>query len=334
MSSLNLPILDFSLLEQGDEAAAKFREELSAAAHEVGFFYLTGTGIPEELTARLHRVAREFFALPEADKLAIENINSPHFRGYTRIGGERTQGNVDWREQIDIGPESDAVTEAPAYNRLTGPNQWPAAQPELRDVVDEWHTHLIRISRTLLGAWARSLGAPEDFFADTFGEPHTLIKIVRYPGTHEPEPQQGVGAHKDFGVLTLLWIEPGKGGLQVERAEGWVDAPPVDGAFVVNIGEMLEFATGGYLKATNHRVVSPRAPEDRISVPFFFNPALDRQLPILPLPAELAAQATGVTDDPNNPIHGVFGENMLKSRLRAHPDVAQIHHADLVTYQI
>lgn len=334
LPELKLPILDLSLLEAGDEAAAQFRADLRTAAHEVGFFYLTGTGIPAELTTRLHRAARDFFALPEADKLAIENIKSPHFRGYTRIGGERTQGNIDWREQIDIGPESPAAGRVPAYNRLTGPNQWPAAQPELRPIVAEWHAHLVRISHTLLGAWAQALGAETNFFAETFRDPHTLIKIVRYPGTDEPEPQQGVGAHKDFGVLTLLWVEPGKVGLQVERAEGWVDAPPVEGAFVVNIGEMLEFATEGYLKATNHRVLSPRAPEDRISVPFFFNPALDQQLPILPLPPELAAAATGVTDDPDNPIHGVFGDNMLKSRLRAHPDVAQIHHADLVTYQI
>ena len=96
-------------------------------------------------------------------------------------------------------------------------------------------------------------------------------------------------------MLTLLWVEPGKGGLQVERDGEWVDAPPVPGAFVVNIGELLEYATQGYLKATNHRVISPRYPDDRISVPFFFNPALDARLPIIELPAELAAEATGVT---------------------------------------
>ena len=93
-------------------------------------------------------------------------------------------------------------------------------------------------------------------------------------------------------MLTLLWVEPGKGGLQVERDGEWVDAPPVPGAFVVNIGELLEYATQGYLKATNHRVVSPRYPDDRISVPFFFNPALDSGLPLIELPAELAAEAT------------------------------------------
>lgn len=330
MAEPTLPILDLSRLDAGPESAAAFRDDLRAATHDVGFFYLTGTGVTPDLERRLHRAARDFFALPEQDKLAIENVKSPHFRGYTRIGGERTQGAVDWREQIDIGPERVAIDGGPGYNRLIGPNLWPAALPELREVVAEWHAHLSGVARTLLRAWALALGAEETYFEANFGDPSTLIKIVRYPGTRDPEPQQGVGAHKDSGVLTLLWVEPGKGGLQVERDGVWVDASPVDGAFVVNIGELLEYATGGYLKATNHRVVSPQAPQERISIPFFFNPALDKRLPLIELPPELAAQARGVTKDPGNPIHALYGENALKSRLRAHPDVAAIHHPDLV----
>jgi len=332
MSALNLPILDLSLLDQGPEAASRFRDDLRAATHDVGFFYLTGTGVTPELEERLLQAAHDFFALPEAEKLAIENVTSPHFRGYTRVGGERTQGRVDWREQIDIGPERDPIhdPEGPGYNRLVGPNLWPAAQPELKDIVTEWHDHLTGVARKLLRAWALALGAEEQYFDRHFGDPQTLIKIVRYPGKDDPTPQQGVGAHKDSGVLTLLWVEPGKGGLQVERDGEWVDAPPVPGAFVVNIGELLEYATQGYLTATNHRVISPTFPDERISVPFFFNPALDARLPIIELPEELASEVRGVTDDPTNPIHATYGENALKSRLRAHPDVAERWHADLL----
>ena len=332
MSDLNLPVLDLSLLDQGPDAAARFRDELRAATHDVGFFYLTGTGVSAELEASLLRAAKDFFALPDAEKLAIENVTSPHFRGYTRVGGERTQGRIDWREQIDIGPERAAIDDpdGPGYNRLVGPNLWPAAQPELKEVVTEWHDHLTGVARKLLRAWALALGAEEQYFDRHFGDPQTLIKIVRYPGKDDPTPQQGVGAHKDSGVLTLLWVEPGKGGLQVERDGEWVDAPPVPGAFVVNIGELLEYATQGYLTATNHRVISPKYPDERISVPFFFNPALDSRLPIIELPEELASEVRGVTDDPTNPIHATYGENALKSRLRAHPDVAERWHADLL----
>lgn len=332
MTALNLPILDLSQLDAGDRAAARFRDDLRAATHDVGFFYLTGTGIPAKLEATLLQTARDFFALPEADKLSIENVKNPHFRGYTRVGGERTQGRVDWREQIDIGPERDAITDpdAPDYARLIGPNLWPEAQPELRTVAEEWVEHLSGISRKLLRAWALALGADEHYFDEHFGQPQTLLKIVRYPGKEDPTPQQGVGAHKDSGVLTLLWVEPGKGGLQVQRDGEWVDAPPVPGAFVVNIGELLEYATDGYLIATNHRVISPTFPNERVSVPFFFNPSLDARFPLIELPPELAAEAKGVTKDPNNPIHGVHGSNALKSRLRAHPNVAEAWHSDLL----
>jgi isopenicillin N synthase-like dioxygenase len=180
-------------------------------------------------------------------------------------------------------------------------------------------------------AWAVALGAAEDVFDAAFSQrAFSLIKIVRYPGESDLEPKQGVGAHRDGGVLTLLLVEPNKGGLQVEHDGEWIDAPSVPGAFVVNVGEMLELATGGYLKATLHRVISPRIGSDRISIPFFFNPALDTTMPQLQLPPELAAEATGLSVDPtNSPILETYGDNALRYRLRAHPNVAAIHHSDL-----
>ncbi|TQL40390.1 isopenicillin N synthase-like dioxygenase [Homoserinimonas aerilata] len=335
MSDQTLPILDLSRLQQGPEEAAAFRRELREATHDYGFFYLVGHGVPQRLLDGIVSTARDFFALPDADKMEIENLKSPHFRGYTRIGGELTQGQVDWREQIDIGPEREAVekgADVAPYWALEGPNQWPSALPQLREVVDEWQAALEDVSITLMRAWAESLGASPDVFDDAFAHnPSTLIKIVRYPGRDEPEPQQGVGAHKDFGVLTLLYVEEGKGGLQVEKDGDWIDAPPVEGAFVVNIGELLEVATEGYLKATVHRVVSPGPGQERISVPFFFAPALDTTIPALHLPPELKALAHGITADVvGSPLYSTYGENSLKSRLRAHPDVAAIHHPELV----
>ena len=128
-------------------------------------------------------------------------------------------------------------------------------------------------------------------------------------------------------MLTLLLLEPSSTGLQVEVAPGvWVDAPPLDGTFVVNIGELLEVATGGYLRATRHRVLAPDPGTDRISIPFFLNPELDAIIPIIDLPPQLKARSRGVEADPNNPIFRTYGENAWKSRTRAHPDVAEIHH--------
>lgn len=328
----SLPVLDISELDQGDAAAAAFRDKLRQVTHDVGFFYLVGHGIPQELIDEVLDVSRRFFELPEADKLAIENVHSPQFRGYTRTGEELTNGAVDWREQIDIGEERETVEGGAAFQRLEGPNLWPDALPELESAITRWREQLSALALRLLRTWAVSLGSPADVFDDAFAErPFTLIKIVRYPGRSDEAAQQGVGAHRDGGVLTLLLVEPGKGGLQVEHDGDWIDAPSVPGAFVVNIGEMLELATDGYLKATLHRVESPQAGTDRISIPFFFNPALEATVPRLELPAELKAEARGLSSDPtNSPILETYGENVLRYRLRAHPNVAAIHHADLL----
>jgi isopenicillin N synthase-like dioxygenase len=325
-----LPVVDVR------EDPAVLRERLRTVAHEIGFFYLTGHGVSEQLTDRLLTEARRLFALSQAEKDAVAMRNSPHFRGYTRLGGELTGGVVDWREQIDIGPQRSPIGGAghPDYLWLQGPNQWPSALPELPAVVAEWDAALAEVGRTLLRHWATSLGSREDVFDEAFADtPATLIKIVRYPA--QAESPQGVGAHRDAGVLTLLLAEPGSRGLEVRvpaRASeaagndtgGWIEVDPLPGAFIVNIGEMLEVASGGYLRATEHRV--KLSAKERISVPYFFNPRLDAQIPVLTLPDGLAALARGVTADPSNErIFSVYGRNAWKSRLRAHPDVAAAH---------
>ena len=317
-SLTSLPVVDLRT------DAGLLRESLREVAHEVGFFYLTGHGVTDTLARGVLEAARRLFELPQADKDAVAMVRSPHFRGYTRLGGELTRGEVDWREQIDIGPERRSIAGPgkPDYLWLQGPNQWPARLPELPVVVAEWDAALSSVARTLLRHWAASLGSPPDVFDSAFAEaPATLIKIIRYPA--RAATSQGVGPHRDSGVLTLLLAEPGSRGLQVRRGrEAWVDVPPLDGAFVVNIGEMLEVATGGYLRATEHRVNLSGVSSERTSVAYFFNPRLDAQIPVL---ESRAAEGWTPAADPSDPIFSVYGRNAWKSRLRAHPDVAAAH---------
>ncbi|OBJ55089.1 isopenicillin N synthase family oxygenase [Mycobacterium sp. 1423905.2] len=316
-----LPVVDLR------HPPGELRESLRTAAHRVGFCYLVGHAVSPELIATVLDAARRLFALSQAEKDAVAMVRSPHFRGYTRLGGELTRGEVDWREQLDIGPERPPIG-GPGHSDylwLQGPNQWPAALPELPGIITEWDAALSAVSRTLLAHWAASLGSRPDIFEPAFaGTPATLIKIIRYPAA--AASSQGVGAHKDAGVLTLLLAEPGSRGLQV-RPRGsseWLDVLPLDGAFIVNIGELLEVATGGYLRATEHRVDLRSSSRERISVAYFFNPRLDARLPVLSLPPELAARAVPAPD-PSDPIFAVYGRNAWKSRLRAHPDVARAH---------
>jgi len=331
-----IPVLDFSRYQADPASRKEFLEDLRHAARDIGFFYLTGHGIAQSLIDDVLAASRRFFALPDKEKLQIEMVNSPHFRGYNRVGQELTKGQRDWREQVDIGSEAPALHDPklPAWTRLQGPNQWPVALPELKPLLLEWQDRLTDLSTRLLKTFAIVLEQDENAFETIYaGTPNHLIKIIRYPGRDSTESEQGVGAHKDSGFLTLLLQERQKG-LQVEAADGgWIDAEPRAGTFVVNIGELLEMATDGYLKATVHRVVTPPAGTDRLSVAFFLGAPFDAEIPLLDLAPHLKAQASGVTRDPQNPLYRNSGQNALKSRLRSHPDVARRHHADLLAAQ-
>ena len=169
--SLTLPILDLSQLDASADAAARFRADLREATHDVGFFYLVGHGVDQALIDELLAVSRQFFELSAEQKLAIENVHSPQFRGYTRIGGELTQGDVDWREQIDIGVERAVVEPGPNipdYWRLEGPNLWPDALPQLAELAGRWNDELSKVALRLLRAWALSLGVAENVFDEAF----------------------------------------------------------------------------------------------------------------------------------------------------------------------
>ncbi|MEU7067168.1 isopenicillin N synthase family dioxygenase [Streptomyces sp. NPDC053429] len=326
----SLAVIDLSRADDPAERA-DFLKQLHAAARDTGFLYLTGHGISEAETARILELTRAFFELPEADRLAVSNLNSPHFRGYTRIGHELTGGSSDWRDQLDVGAERPAPLlgpDDPAYLWLEGPNQWPEALPELREVVLDWQARLASVAHRLLRELLASIGAPPDFFDAAFADrPHLHTKLIRYPGSAPSGADQGVGAHKDYGFLTLL-LQDSVGGLQVVRDGGYVDIPPRPGAFVVNLGELLEIATEGYLTATDHRVVSPPGAVERFSVPFFYNPRLDAVVETVP--GDYLRAAPGVAHDASNPLHAEYGRNELKGWVRAHPEVARRWHPELV----
>ncbi|GER23331.1 2-oxobutyrate oxidase [Zafaria cholistanensis] len=334
----SVPVLDMSGARLADGTFnPAFIDALRDATHNVGFFQITGYGAaPGQPEALLDTIAR-FFKLPLEERLKLDNRNSPQFRGYTRLGTEITQGRADSREQIDYGPEREPLENVPAdrpYLNLQGPNQWPESFPELERAAMDWAALMSRIGAELLSAIAVSLELPADYFDEPFaGTPAWMGKLVHYVGGGlVPEAgDQGVGSHADYGFVTLL-LQDQVGGLEVKPygQDEWIDVPPIPGALVVNLGEMLEVATNGYLQATIHRVTAPPAGVDRYSVPFFWSPRLDATIDVVPLPEHLAADARGVSDDPDNPMLSSYGANVLKGWLRAHPQTAAIHYPKLV----
>lgn len=327
-----LPTLDLSLLDGTPAQRQGFLDDLRHAARDVGFFYLTGHGIDSHLLRQVQDHARQFFALPDSEKTAVGMINSPHFRGYNRAASEITRGKPDLREQFDLGAEREVLPQdenSPFWARLQGPNQWPAALPALKPLLLDWQHAMTRMSLRLLQAFAQALALPHDAFDRLYGDkPNEHIKLMRYPGQGPGGSHQGVGAHKDSGFLSFL-LQDQQAGLQVEIEEGrWIDALPRDNTLVVNIGELLELATNGYLRATVHRVVSPPKGSERLSIAFFLGAQLDAVVPLYPLPTALLREARGPASDPDNPLFRDVGWNYLKGRLRSHPDVAQRFYAD------
>ena len=212
-----LPVLDIDGFmaaprsAAGGELVARLRE----ACHGPGFCYLSGHGVPAALDARMLAAARDFFALPTADRLALAIARSPHFRGYTQLGGEITKGKRDWREQLDLGPEEEAEHVAdgdPAWRRLRGPNQWPAQLPAMRGVVLDWMRAMDAVGLAVLRALALGLGQPLEHFDSAVlprGDPH--LKIIRYPA-------HAAGVADDQGVGPARCGERDGGGQRKRRA--------------------------------------------------------------------------------------------------------------------
>jgi isopenicillin N synthase-like dioxygenase len=335
-----IPVLDLGKARQvGGSFNPDFIEELRHATHTVGFFQVTGYGASPGQPEQLLDVIRRFFDLPLEERMKLDNRLSPHFRGYTRMGTEVTQGRADAREQIDYSPEREPVADYPEdkpYWLLQGPNLWPEDSfPELKAAAMDWAELMSGVGMELLRAIAVSLKLPEDYFDEPFrGSPAWMGKLVHYVGgVVEAAGDQGVGSHADYGFVTLL-LQDDVGGLEVlpPGATEWTPVEPIPGALVVNLGEMLEVATKGYLVATIHRVQAPPPGVDRYSVPFFWSPRLDAVIDPVPLPPELEAEARGISDDPANPLLASYGMNVLKGRMRAHPDVTERHYPALLKH--
>ena len=326
-----LPTFDLSEMTGAPE---RRRTDLRNALYDHGFFYLTGHGVDRDLIADALAATKRFFALPLADKLAIEMVRSPHFRGYNRAGQEQTRGEQDWREQLDINTESIPYVmgpDTPAWRRLQGPNQWPDALPDLKPILLAYQAAVTRVGIDLLKAIATTFDQPENVFAQIYEpNPSQLLKIIRYPGRGIAESEQGVGAHRDGGFVTIL-LQDDVPGLRVRGQDGsWIDAPPVPGSFLINAGELLELATNGFVRAAVHDVVAPPAGVERFSIAFFLGSRPDAIVPVIDLPEDLIHAQRGLSIDPLNPIFRQVGQNQLKSRLRSHPDVARAFYADLL----
>jgi isopenicillin N synthase-like dioxygenase len=276
-SFTSVPIVDISDLTSADLAV---RERVAAAvgdaAREVGFFYISGSGIDEQLFDRLLAVAKEFFALPVEEKMRSYIGLSRCHRGYVPVGEEGVEsGTPDLKEAFDTA--LDLPADDPDYvagNPMLGPNTWPNVSG-FPDAVTAYYHAVLEVGHRLLWAFAVALGEDPDVFSRHATKTPSQLRLVHYPYNPDAADGQGIGAHTDYECFTLL--KPTAPGLEVLNGDGkWIQVPPVPETFVVNIGDMLELWTNGEFAATSHRV--RRVAEERYSFPLFFNVDYDTEV--------------------------------------------------------
>ena len=304
-----LPVVDVGALVDPASGAAEraaVAAQIDAACASHGFFYVVGHGVPAALQEELDAAARDFFGRPDAEKSAIAMERAGRaWRGWFPVGGELTSGRPDRKEGIYFGaelpPDHPRVRAAVP---LHGANLFPAEPAALRTAVLEWLDAMTSLGHALAAGLALALGHDAGWFdRHLTGDPLVLFRIFHYPPDPAPD-EWGVGEHTDYGLLTLL-LQDGNGGLEVRGPDGWIDAPPLEGSFVCNLGDMLERMTGGRYRSTPHRVRNTSG-ASRLSFPFFFDPGWDAVID----------EATG----------GTYGEYVLSKVARVFPDL----HADVV----
>ena len=281
----SIPVIDISPLYGEDLADARaVAADIRHASIEAGFFYIRGHHMPPDLMRATLMASKFFFSRPEAEKRAIQ-VNGAH-RGYvpfaqTTLG---RQYKADLKESFNFAfPFAADDPDVVAGKPLIGVNQWPQGEEVWRGVLEDYYRTLFEVGQRVLEGFALALEAPRTYFRDLYKRPLVRTRLLHYPPQPEGsgEDQFGAAPHTDWGCMTLLWQDQ-VGGLQVRnRAGQWIDAPYIEGTFVVNIGDMLERWSNDLFVSTPHRVVNASGRE-RYSIPMFYDPDFDTAVECLP----------------------------------------------------
>ncbi len=307
----NIPSVDLSdFLSNDPKRKQKFVDEIGKAYSEIGFVALKGHFLSDELTEKLYKEVKAFYALPQKikDKYEIEGLGGQ--RGYTGFGKEsakgRTEGDLKefWHfgqevldnEKIqDTYPENVQVTEIPEFNK-TGM---------------EVYRQLEKTAIYVLRALALYIGLDENYFDSYVHNGNSILRPIHYPPiVGEPKGAVRAAAHGDINLITLL-MGASAAGLEVQTKQGeWVPVTALPEQLVVNVGDMLERLTNNKLRSTIHRVVNPPKKDwdkPRYSIPFFTHPK-----------SEMSLNCLAECIDENNPkaYENITAGEFLNERLR------------------
>jgi len=267
--------------------AARIRD----ACINVGFFYVSNHGIPESMINEALGAGKEFFALPLSTKEELDIHKSPNFKGYTGLLGENVnpENRGDLHEGFDVGWEDPVTLAVRNEGGLDGENVWPEGLPGFRETVMDYYHAAIALGRRLFPLFALALDVDEHFFDDKTTKPAAIMRLLYYPPQTEPlegvnaqtRSVEGIGAHTDYECFTILWQDNVQA-LQVLNPDGkWVNAVPIPGTLVINIGDQLARWTNDVFRSTVHRAVN-RSGVERYSIPLFFGSDYDVKLEAIP----------------------------------------------------
>ncbi|XP_020204986.1 2-oxoglutarate-Fe(II) type oxidoreductase hxnY isoform X2 [Cajanus cajan] len=264
---------------------------LKQACLDSGFFYVVNHGISQEFLDEVFAQSRKFFTLPHKEKMKI--LRNEKHRGYTPVLDElldpENQVHGDYKEGYYIGVEKgehDQESKKPFY----GPNKWPAPDvlPGWRETMEKFHREALQVGKAVAKIIALALDLDANFFDQPtmLGESIATLRLLHYEG-QVSDPSKGLygaGAHTDYGLITLLATDE-ISGLQIcknrdAKPQIWEDVAPLKGAFIVNLGDMLERWSNCVFKSTLHRVLGNG--QERYSIAYFLEPSHDCLVECLP----------------------------------------------------
>ncbi|KAJ5539828.1 hypothetical protein N7513_008160 [Penicillium frequentans] len=286
-----IPVIDLGAIDGDLEARKNIASQVKAAAESTGFFYIKNHGIPEALIEKALENAKTFFNQTDEQKDLVSHKRFKHFNGYHGVGSTQVnkKETKDRKETFSLryNPTNDPTIDDPTpflsnerYTYSDDDTLWQGTShiTGFRETTIEfWQTRLT-LARKMIRIFALALDMPENYFDEVTTNPGADGLYVHYPGSAEPVPLNaetdvGIGSHTDIQCVTLLWQDM-SGGLQVLSAsDEWLDARPIAGTLVVNIGDFLQRLSNNRFKSTVHRVYN-RQTTSRYSMPFFlgFNP--------------------------------------------------------------
>lgn len=274
MTSFEVPLIDVSdWIDGDDETRDAIANTVDDACRSIGFMQIKGHGIADEVIDSFTKALDDFFALPADDKLVLRPDRPSINRGYAAPKSERLSYSLGLDSPADMFEAFNVGATAGDYPGLDlddvelfgddyASNLWPdaTAVPAFRSAVAAWFEHVGVFARQMTSVFARALGVSDDYFESYVDHSIDVLRMVNYalpPGTQLEPEQLGMGAHTDYGIVTVLWADPVPG-LEILGPDGvWHSVMPAPGALLINLGDLLSRWSNDRYISTMHRVVPP-----------------------------------------------------------------------------